>query len=260
MPDASGPVTAGAEEPKFVLETDEAPEFRQFLNGLRGDDLLVELIVNELDARSPTTEIRFEKDRLVCAGAGDPVDADGWRRLRMLKGAGHKVPAKQGLFGVKNHGLKACFTLGNDIVVRSAGRQILQTLFADGPDQAAYPGVRVPPLLDLDAPITGTIIEVPYRSAAFRAPQGEAIEFPAPDDAAIEARFREAAKTLPRRLIGIMRPAVLETYTLRLVHYRLGSVTMEYRCGRWAIKRGLFTFSRHCRVFATVGRHEKLTP
>jgi hypothetical protein len=84
MPDASGLIAAEGEEPKFVLETDEAPEFWQFLNGLRGEDLLVELIVNELDAHSSKTEIRFEQDRLVCAGEGEPVDEDGWKRLRKL--------------------------------------------------------------------------------------------------------------------------------------------------------------------------------
>jgi hypothetical protein len=66
------------DEERFVLETDEAPAFWQFLNSLRGDDPIVELIVNELDARSPRTEIRFEPNRLVCVGEGEPVDAEGW--------------------------------------------------------------------------------------------------------------------------------------------------------------------------------------
>ncbi|RYE57580.1 MAG: hypothetical protein EOP18_02530, partial [Rhizobiaceae bacterium] len=142
----------------FVLNTDQAPEFWQFLNGLRGDDLLVELIVNELDARSTHTEIRFEPERLVCVGNGDAIDEGGWQRLEFIKGAGHAVKAKAGLFGVKNHGLKACFTLGNDILLRSAGRQILQTLFAEGPGAAPFPGVRIPPLPDSGAPETGTQI------------------------------------------------------------------------------------------------------
>jgi hypothetical protein len=37
--------SATAAKVEFVLETDQAPEFWQFLNGLRDDDLLVELIV-----------------------------------------------------------------------------------------------------------------------------------------------------------------------------------------------------------------------
>lgn len=132
------PLGSGRAE-EFVLKTDQAPEFWQFLNGLRGDDLLIELIVNELDARSSRTEIRFEFDQLVCLGNGDPIDAPGWERLSYIKGAGHEVPAKVGMFGVKNHGLKACFTLGNRITLRSAGQQILQTLFKDGDDKPPYP-------------------------------------------------------------------------------------------------------------------------
>jgi hypothetical protein len=173
MPDASSLLAPEEEESKFVLETDEAPEFWQFLNGLRGDDLLVELIVNDLDAHSPATEIRFEPDRLVCAGEGDPIDENGWARLRKMRGAGYTVPAKEGVFGIKNHGLKACFTLGNDIVVRSGGKKILQTLFSNGPDEPAYPGVRVPPAADPDGPVKGTTVEVPYRRLSFRVTQGE---------------------------------------------------------------------------------------
>ena len=85
MPDGATP-SGEAAEPKFVLETDEAPEFWQFLHGMRGDDLLVELIVNDLDARSPRTVIRFEPERLVCAGEGDPIDEEGWQRLRKMRG------------------------------------------------------------------------------------------------------------------------------------------------------------------------------
>jgi|GEM_PF-4432346 len=74
MPPQSYLHSVQAEE--FVLKTDQAPEFWQFLNGLRGDDLLVELIVNELDARSSRTEIRFEPNKLVCAGDGEAIRAD----------------------------------------------------------------------------------------------------------------------------------------------------------------------------------------
>jgi hypothetical protein len=161
------------ETPRFVFETDEVPAFWQFLHGLRGDDLLVELIVNELDARSPLTEIRFEPDRLICVGEGQQIDQEGWDRLRKIRGAGDLVAAKNGLFGIKNHGLKACFTLGNDIFVRSDQKRIHQTLFARGADRPAYPGVFAPPVEDQTAPPRGAAIEVPYRRKAFQAPVGE---------------------------------------------------------------------------------------
>jgi hypothetical protein len=171
-----------------------------------------------------------------------------------MRGAGYTVPAKEGLFGIKNHGLKARFTLGNDIVVRSAGRKILQTLFSDGPDEPAYPGVRVPPAADPDGPVKGTTIEVPYRQSSFRVTQGEPFEFAARNEQSIEGMFVEAPKTLPRRrLLGIIRPFVLEAYTLRLVHHRLGTVTLEYRCSRPAMKAGLMTFGRRCKALTSAG-------
>lgn len=238
----------GSDEPvRFVLNTDQAPEFWQFLNGLRGDDLLVELIVNELDARSTHTEIRFEPDRLVCAGNGDSIDEGGWERLAFIKGAGHAVKAKVGLFGVKNHGLKACFTLGNEILLRSAGRQILQTLFADGPAAPPYPGVRVPPIADPAAPPAGTRIEVGYRRQPFAVPYGEQIAFAAISDEHIAAVFADAVATMPKRLLGIMRPGVLDEYALTLSHHTLGLHRFTFSAGRIKRDAGLVTFFRECR-------------
>ncbi len=241
---------AGDDAYKFVLHTDQAPEFWQFLNGLRGDDLLVELIVNELDARSSHTEIRFEPDRLICIGNGDPIDADGWKRLSFIKGAGYAVAAKVGLFGVKNHGLKACFTIGNNILLRSSGQQILQTLFANGPDAAPYPGVRIPPLADAGAPNCGTAIEVAYRRTPFTVPYGEQLPFAAVTDAHIAALFTEAVATLPKRMLGIMRPGVLDEYTLTLTHHALGTHRFAFCAGRIKREAGLLTFFRDSRETA----------
>lgn len=252
MPDGA---TANGEtvRPEFVLESDEAPEFWQFLHGMRGDDLLVELIVNDLDAKSPRTTIRFDAERLICAGEGQPIDQAGWNRLRKIRGAGGAVEAKKGLFGIKNHGLKACFTLGNDIVIRSAGKQVLQTLFTNGPNAPAYPSARIPPLDDPEAPPIGTSIEVPYRRTEFRTPQGETFTFSGSDDAQIEAKFLEAVATLPRRLLGIIRPRMIERYTLELHHWRLGQAILEFRCGRWRMSKGAMIFARHCKVTASPG-------
>jgi len=85
------------------------------------DDLVIELIQNEIDAGSTHTVIAFEEHRLVCRGNGEKIDEDGWQRLAMLRGAGSRVPEKRRSIGVKNHGLKACFTIGNDVHVRSDG-------------------------------------------------------------------------------------------------------------------------------------------
>lgn len=238
---------ATQEQERFVLETDQAPEFWQFVNGLRGDDLLVELIVNELDARSSHTIIDFGPDRLICAGDGDAIGADGWARLRRIKGAGHAVKAKVGMFGVKNHGLKACFTIGNDILVRSGGKQILQTLFADGRRKPPFPGVRVPERDDPEAPASGTRIEVSYRRRAFTVPHGEAIAFAAIDDDRIAAMYEEAVALLPKRLMGVMRPGILSRYTLELRHHRLGSRIFTFVAGRTRRVGDAVTFFRECR-------------
>ncbi len=242
----SQPPLASTPVEEFVFKTDQAPEFWQFLNGLRGDDLLVELIVNELDARSSRTEIRFEPDQLVCVGNGDPIDALGWERLSFIKGAGHEVPAKVGMFGVKNHGLKACFTLGNDITLRSDSRQILQTLFKDGADKPPYPGVRVPIKRDPDAPAHGTQIEVPYRRRQFTVPHGEALPFAAVSNERIEQIFNEAVTSLPKRLLGAMRPGMLERYVLVLSHHALGTHTFAFSAGRVRRESGLVTYFREC--------------
>jgi hypothetical protein len=254
MPPQSPPNFEQTEE--FVLKTDQAPEFWQFLNGLRGEDLLVELIVNELDARSSRTEIRFDPDQLVCAGNGEPIDALGWERLSYIKGAGHEVQAKVGMFGVKNHGLKACFTLGNSITLRSAGQQILQTLFKDGDSKPPYPGVRVPPREDPGAPARGTRIEVPYRRRRFSVPHGEVIEFADVTDPQIEQVFNEAVATLPKRLLGVMRPGMLERYELVLSHHKLGSRTFAFSAGRVRRESGLVTYFRDCSEILADGERQ----
>jgi hypothetical protein len=246
-------VVGGASSSDYVLESDEAAEFWQFLHGMRGDDLLVELIVNDLDAKSPRTVIHFEPERLVCAGAGLPVDQDGWDRLRKIRGAGGIVNAKKGLFGIKNHGLKACFTLGNDIILRSAGLLTVQTLFSRGANAPAYPGALRAPLYDPDGPTAGTTLEVPYRREAFRTQQGETFAFSGMDDATIEAKFLDAVATLPRRLLGIIRPRMIERYTLELHHWRLGQASLDFRCGRWRMSKGAMAFARHCKVSAPPG-------
>jgi len=114
---------AGAE---FVSEADWIPGFWNFLLGLDAADLIPELVQNDLDQQATRTIISFERDRLICEGNGAPVDPDGWRRLRMISGAGHSVPAKVGKIGVKNYGLKAAFTVGDEVQLLSDGQSITQ--------------------------------------------------------------------------------------------------------------------------------------
>ena len=150
-------------ETRFVTQFDEVPQFWQFIRGLRFEDLLVELIQNELDANASRTSISFAPDRLICRGDGEPVSEDGWRRLAFVAGAGNKVEAKRFRIGIKNHGLKACFRLGDEIIVRSDGRKTIQTLYRDGPSSHPFPGALPEPDPDEQAPLTGCSVEVPYR-------------------------------------------------------------------------------------------------
>ena len=99
----------------LVTEFDAIPSFWQFLNGLDCNDLVAELVQNDLDQDATQTVSYFEKNQLICEGNGRPVDRDGWKRLRSIQGAGDQVPAKRGKIGVKNHGLKTAFTIGDEI-------------------------------------------------------------------------------------------------------------------------------------------------
>ena len=149
---------------EYVQHFDVVPQFWQFLTELRFDDLIVELIQNELDANASRTTITFYADRLVCQGDGEPVSEDGWRRLAFVMGAGDQVESKRFRIGVKNHGLKACFGLGDEIVLRSDGRSTIQTLYKDGLDEHPSPGTLPRPEPDDGAPLTGCLVEVPYRT------------------------------------------------------------------------------------------------
>ena len=80
---------------------------------LEREGLIAELVQNDLDQSATRRVISFERDRLVCEGHGRPVSG----RLetpRSIQGAGDKVPAKSRRIGIKNHGLKTAFTIGDE--------------------------------------------------------------------------------------------------------------------------------------------------
>ena len=161
----------------FIFKADAIPETWQFLNGLRRDDLIAELIQNELDAGATYTLIRFERKRLICEGNGEPIDEDGWTRLKFFRGAGIRAPRKMAKTGVKNHGLKACFTIGDNIIIRSAGKYTRQTLLDPQRAPEPYPGAMEKPEIDPAAPQSGCRVEVPYRMEALHVDAGEPLTF-----------------------------------------------------------------------------------
>ena len=220
------------ENSKYVQEADIAAQFWQFLSGLHSDDLLIELIQNDLDANATCTSITFMSDRLICEGDGEPVSQDGWKRLRKILGAGYEVASKKNQIGVKNHGLKACFRLGDQIILRSNGQRIVQTLYKDGEDRHPSPGASEYPELDDKAPPIGCSVEVLYRQNKLVVYKGEPFELETPKPRFLEDLFRDACTQLPQRLLGVVRPSLRDHYTLSLSHYELGEVEF-----RWLAKR-----------------------
>ena len=156
----------------FVTEFDSIPGFWNYLNGLDCNDLIAELIQNDLDQDATRTDISFERTCLICEGNGAPVDPEGWQRLRKILGAGDKVPAKRSRFGVKNHGLKTVFTIGDEFRLMSDGKAIVQTLYSNGRNRPPYPGASKHPMEDPQAPATGCRVIVPYRNDDFKPHQG----------------------------------------------------------------------------------------
>ncbi len=239
-------------EPQFVTEFDLIPGFWNYLVGLDRNDLIAELIQNDLDQGATLTVISFERTRLVCEGNGEPVDPEGWQRLRKIQGAGDEVSAKRSRLGVKNHGLKTAFTIGDEIRLMSDGKAIVQTLYRYGRKEHPYPGASEHPMEDPQAPATGCRVIVPYRNDDFKPPLGEAFEWPAVDAEKIEALFRSACASMPEQFAGIVSPEISPRYEIVLRHWGLGEVRFLFSCTRpKKITKRMEVFQRRCTVSGT---------
>ena len=237
---------------QYVTESDWVPDFWNFLLGLDRNDLIAELVQNDLDQAATQTVISFEQNRMFSEGNGQPVDADGWRRLRKIRGAGERVPAKRGKIGVKNHGLKTAFTIGDEIRVLSDGLGITQTLYAKGPDKAPYPGASPEPRPDPSAPETGCRVEIAYRTRKLEPREGEAFVFDEIGAAYVENLFRSACASTPEQFAGIVSPEVAPRYEIVLHHWQLGEARFTFSCGRTQkVTKELQVFRRQCMVSGT---------
>ena len=241
---------------RFVTEANWIPGFWNFLLGLDCDDLIAELVQNDLDQGATCTDISFEQDRLVCEGNGEPVDSEGWLRLRKIQGAGNSVPAKRGKIGIKNHGLKTAFTIGDEIRLLSDGQAITQTLYARGRDTAPYPGASPEPEADPQAPVKGCRVIIRYRNADIAPLEGEAVVFRAVDAQAIDALFKSACASTPEQFAGIVSPRVVPRYQIVLRHGHLGEARFVFSCTRprnlARPTKGIEIFRRRCAVSGTV--------
>lgn len=234
---------------RYVTEFDAIPTFWNFLVGLYPEDLVAELIQNDLDQGATRTVISFEKSCLTCVGNGEPVSPDGWRRLRTILGAGEEVPAKRRKFGVKNHGLKTAFSIGDEVRVMSAGRTIVQTLYKNGPSEPPHPGASERPYEDPDAPIEGCRVVIQYRDVDLKPAQGEAIKLDAVSAGKIETLFEAACASIPEQFAGIVSPEVTPRYEIVLQHWNLGEARFRFSCTRPRnVRKGIESFQRSCTV------------
>lgn len=240
-------------ETEFVTEADWIPDFWNFLLGLKRGDLIAELVQNDLDQQASRTVITFEPDRLICEGNGKPVDADGWQRLRVIRGAGDNVPAKKGKIGVKNHGLKAAFTIGDEIHIFSADKTITQTLYAKGRNNPPRPGASRNLRPTRNAPVNGCRVIINFRQRDLEPPVGEAIKLDAVNANLIDSLFISASTTIPEQFAGVVSPEVAPRYEIILRHWQLGEVHFLFSCSRpRKIGKRMEMFRRRCIVSGTI--------
>ena len=164
------------------------------------------------------------------------------------------VPAKRKRIGVKNHGLKTAFTIGDELELSSAGLRIVQTLYARGRDKPAYPGASAEPIEDPDAPQTGCRIAIQYRTVAVKPSHGEASEIGPTDEGDIRELFVEACTAVPEQFAGIVSPHSVPRYEIVLRHWELGEAQFVFSCTRPRKGRGrrrFELFRRHCDVAGT---------
>ena len=236
-------------ETGLVTEVDATPIIWNFLLGLNRNDLIAELIQNDLDQNATCTVISFERDRLVCEGNGRPVDREGWLRLRKMQGAGDSIPAKDGKIGIKNHGLKTAFAIGDEIRLLSDGQSIIQTLYADGRDNPPRPGASPEPQIDSQAPVNGCRIVIRYRDHQIEATAGEAIVLRAIRAEEMDTLFKDACANIPEQFIGIVSPEVVPRYEIMLRHWHLGEVRFTFSCNRRPkVTKRIEIFRRRCDV------------
>ena len=248
---AIGERSGRGNRPGLVTEADWVPSFWNFLLKLEREDLIAELVQNDLDQGATRTVISFERDRLVCEGNGRPVDADGWKRLRSIQGAGDEVPAKSRKIGVKNHGLKTAFTIGDEIRLSSAGCSIIQTLYARNPGEAPRPGASAEPEPDRGAPDEGCRVVISYRSTDLEPPVGEAIRLAAVDTGDIDDLFASARDATPEQFAGIVSPDFAPHYEMLIRHWRFGETRFRFSCSRPRRVGRIEVFRRGCDVSGT---------
>lgn len=101
----------------------------EFVLGHDAPAVLEELAQNEYDASGGKMNVSFGQEALEISGNGRGIDSQGWRRLSVMLGTGwtsvanKSIPQKTNSIGSKNFGLRSLFLFGDQIFIRSNGRQ-----------------------------------------------------------------------------------------------------------------------------------------
>ncbi len=190
-------------DPKVLV--DHVGMVAEFLNEVDLIDIIIELVQNELDAGSTRTVIELENHALRCAGTGSQMDDKGWERLGYVLGAGALVEAKIDGIGSKNHGIRACFLLGDEITVQSNGMRVDLTAKGSPTDPEAFYPAGWGRERDRTAPRKGVQVVVPLRTRELAIP-GQAPLAPC-SPATLDQLFEEALQVLPERFLTASAPA-----------------------------------------------------
>lgn len=204
--------------------------FGQFLSDLSLNDLVVELVQNDLDAGATRTVIFFGAAKISAEGDGTAIDDGGWKRLEYLLGAGGEVEAKKDGIGSKNHGLRALFLLGDDIVVQSDGSQVSLTVRGDLDRPGHFHPATWDRVDDADAPAQGTRITTAYRTGKLKKPDGDSSFLLPPSAENLDALWREAVREAPDRFITSSSPGKPWKYELCLSRDGHEPVTFTFEC------------------------------
>lgn len=186
----------------------------EFLNEVELIDVIIELVQNELDAGSSRTEIVIGDDALICSGAGAAMDEKGWDRLGYVLGAGALVEAKTDGIGSKNHGIRACFLLGDLITVQSNRLRVDLTAKGSPQDPDAFYPAGWDRASDTTAPRRGVRIIVPMRRRPVAVPGYSPLAVPSP--MTLDRLFDDAVEALPERFLCASTPGKAWRYEILL--------------------------------------------
>ncbi|WP_172746648.1 hypothetical protein [Neorhizobium sp. T25_13] len=204
--------------------------FGQFLSDLSLNDLVVELVQNDLDAGAKRTVISFDTSKISAEGDGAAIDGGGWARLEYLLGAGGEVEAKKDGIGSKNHGLRALFLLGDEIVVQSDGSQVSLTVRGNLDRPGHFHPATWDRVDDVAAPAQGTRITTAYRTEKLKKPDGDSSFLTPPSVEELDALWQEAVREAPDRFITSSSPGKPWKYELCLSREGQDPVTFTYEC------------------------------